>query len=71
MRGQVSDIKPTISSISQNMIRFASSYGRNDPQNLMNPGEIVVHVENRNSRRVVLNLLAESVRKAGKPPLDR
>ncbi len=44
-----------------NVIRNASLHGRCDPQRLVNPGKILVHKVDCDSRHMVFHFLAESV----------
>lgn len=46
------------------MLTQARFHRPSNPQGLVNPCKVVVHVKQRNHRHVVLNLLAESIRKS-------
>jgi hypothetical protein len=45
----------------------ASSHSRGNPQGLMNPDEVVMHIEQRNLMHVILDLLRDRIRQASKP----
>jgi hypothetical protein len=49
-----------------NMVGQATSHCRGDSQCLVDSGEIVVRSMNRNHRRIILNLLAETIGRSGK-----
>jgi hypothetical protein len=50
------------------MLTDARFHRRSNPQGLMNPRKAVVHMEQRNRRHVILNLLTEGIRQPCKAP---
>src|ERR1022692_1094040 len=50
------------------MLTNASLHRRSNPQRLVNPAEVVVHMKQRQHSDVIFELLTEGVRQPGKPP---
>ena len=50
------------------MIRHTCRHCRRNPERLMNPNEVIIHVMKRKMKSVILNFLTKGIRQPGKPP---